>query len=83
MLTTTLSAATGGITAVTLERYRGVRKAWDVVSMCNGILSGLVSITAGTATVMPWAAIIGGFMGAVIYRTTSRILIRFHVDDLT
>ena len=64
-----------------LERFRGVRKTWDVVSMCNGILCGLVSITAGTATVQPWAAIIAGFVSGIIYRIASRLLIRFRVDD--
>jgi len=79
---TTLSASTGGITAVLLERYRGAGGMWDVSSMCNGVLAGLVSITAGCATVPVYAAVIHGFIGACIYRATSIFVLEtLRIDD--
>ena len=81
VVTTTLSAAAGGITAVCLEKFIGNSRAWDVAAMCNGILAGLVSITAGCATVQPWAAIIMGLGGACFYRLASKVMLRLQIDD--
>ena len=80
-LTTTLGACGGGICAVVLERYRGKRRTWDAVAMCNGILAGLVSVTAGCATIPPWAALMVGVAGAGIYRVASKVLLQCKVDD--
>lgn len=81
VMTTTLAASTGGIACVVLERMRGARRQWDVVSMCNGILSGLVSVTAGCATVELWAAVLIGLVGACLYRLASTALLRRRIDD--
>lgn len=35
--------------------------------MCNGVLAGLVGVTSGVATIEPWAAIIAGSTGALVY----------------
>ena len=61
--TTTISASFGGITAVILERWRGAGKQWDVASMCNGVLVGLVSISSGCATCPAWSAVLIGMFG--------------------
>jgi len=34
----------------------------------NGVIVGLVGITAGCATLQPWAAIIAGFVSAVVLK---------------
>ncbi len=81
VVTTTLAAAAGGVTSVTLEKVLGARRTWDVVAMCNGILAGLVSITAGCATVMPWAGVIMGVVGGCVYRFASSTMLRLQVDD--
>jgi len=53
-----------------------------VSSMCNGVLAGLVSITAGCATVPVYAAVIHGFIGACIYRATSIFVLEtLRIDD--
>merc|ERR1711998_516081 len=62
VVTTTLSAATGGVTVIILEKLCG-DKSWNVGAVCNGILGGLVSITAGCSTLMPWAAVLAGLVG--------------------
>ena len=46
-----------------------------------GILAGLVSITAGCATVMPWAGVIIGAVGGCVYRASSKLMIRLQIDD--
>jgi len=79
--TTTLSAATGGITVVLLDKV-AVSHTWDVGALCNGILAGLVSITAGAADVYPWAAVIIGFLGGLVYLASSKtVLFICKVDD--
>ena len=81
VLTTTLSGAAGGITSVSMERFAGRARAWEVDAMCNGILAGLVSITAGCATVLPWASLIIGVIGGLIYRFASRMMLKNKIDD--
>lgn len=79
-VTTTVAAGTAGITAlfdshITLGHY-------DLVAVCNGILCGLVAITASCACVEPWAAMIIGASGALLFaRAESFILNRLRIDD--
>ena len=62
---TTLSAGVGGVTVVFFDRI--FSKQYDVGMVCNGILAGLVSITAGCACMLPYAAFLTGFIGAFVY----------------
>ena len=63
-VTTTLSAGAGAATAAI------VSKLWtgnyDMGFVVNGTLGGLVAVTAPTATIEPWAAIIIGSIGALV-----------------
>ena len=62
-VTTTMAGASAGVTTIFWIKYRtGV---WDMVALCNGILAGLVSITAACSSVAPWAAFIIGIPAAV------------------
>jgi Amt family ammonium transporter len=47
----------------------------------NGCLTGLVSITAGCATVEPWAAVLIGIAGGWFYLLGSNLLIKLRIDD--
>ena len=81
VVTTTLSAASSGITVVVLDKLVG-SKTWDVGAVCNGILAGLVSITAGCSTVYPWAAFMIGILGGLVYMLASKIVLHVcKVDD--
>ena len=81
VVTTTLSAAAGGITVCLLEKLLG-SKTWDVGAVCNGILGGLVSITAGCSTVYPWAAFVIGLLGGGIYFGASKLVLhKLKIDD--
>lgn len=55
---------------------RHARRKWDVVCVCNGVLAGLVSITAGCSVIQPWAAIICGAVAAVVFVVADDITLR-------
>ena len=81
-VTTTLSGATGGFASVLLGRFLSKGRTWDVTTMCNGILTGLVSITAGCATVPVWASVLIGTLSALVYRAASYFVLHvLQVDD--
>jgi ammonium transporter, Amt family len=81
IVTTSLSAASGGIGTLLLDKWVGSR-SWCPSALSNGILSGLVSITASCVVVQPWASVIIGFSGSVVYFGTSQIILyKFRVDD--
>ncbi|CAJ1393444.1 unnamed protein product [Effrenium voratum] len=61
-MNTTLAAATGGITVFIL-RFAILRK-YDVGGLCNGILAGLVSITAGCGNMECGSAFATGRLAA-------------------
>merc|ERR1719379_624428 len=48
----------------------------------NGILAGLVSITAGCGDVRPWAAFLMGAIGGVIYTGASALQQPLMIDDV-
>lgn len=82
VVTTTLSAAAGGLTVVCLNRVLARGKMWDVGRLCNGVLAGLVSITAGCAVVTTWAAVVIGVGGGLVYSLASWLLLnKLHIDD--
>merc|ERR1712190_643961 len=74
VVTTTLSAAAGGVTVVLLNF--AVTKAWEAAAVCNGILAGLVSITAGCSVTLPWHAFIIGMTGGCVYFGVSNLLLK-------
>ncbi|CAJ1393440.1 unnamed protein product [Effrenium voratum] len=78
-MNTTLAAATGGITVFIL-RYCILRK-YDVGGLCNGILAGLVSITAGCGNMECGSAVTTGFIGAFVYQAASMLLQKLKIDD--
>jgi len=78
-MNTTLSAATGGITAFAVTYL--ITKQYDVSAMCNGILAGLVSITAGCGNVDCGSALFIGFVGAIVFVLSSMLQKKFKIDD--
>jgi len=78
---TTLAAAMGGITTLMIDKMIG-SKVWDVSAVCNGVLAGLVSITAGACTISTWYSAVVGFLGAFVYFGASKLLLyKLKVDD--
>jgi len=79
---TTLSPCIAGLVVFALRATVCAPKLLDVGGFCNGILGGLVSITAGCANVKPWEAVLIGLFGGFIYQGTSMLLRRLKVDDV-
>jgi len=79
---TTLSASVAGLVVFFVRAKVISPFLLDVPGFCNGILSGLVSITAGCAFVEPWEAIIIGFIGAIVYMYNSMVLKAAKIDDV-
>jgi len=78
-VTTTLSAAGGCLAQLFLCWFQTAQ--WDMINACNGLLTGLVSITAAAPVVEPWAAVIIGAIGAVIFNYGGKLLLKFKIDD--
>lgn len=80
LMTTTIAAATSCLASTGL----GVLLDHDINATYanNGILAGLVSITAGCATSNLFGAFFTGLIAAGIYITTSRTLEHLNIDDV-
>ncbi|MEJ5251137.1 MAG: ammonium transporter [Chthonomonadetes bacterium] len=78
-LTTNLAAATGGIAA--LFTSWALLKKPDVSMTLNGVLAGLVAITAPCAFVSPLSATIIGVLGGIVVVLSVLLLDRIKVDD--
>ena len=76
---TTLAAAAGGVSAMIL--HYSLYKVWDLIAVCNGVLAGLVSITAGCPVIEPYAAVLAGAGGAVVLWATGKLLLKLKIDD--
>jgi ammonium transporter, Amt family len=79
LVNTCLAAAAGGVGAILA--YTFVSRKPDLSMMLNGILAGLVGVTAGADTITPGAAIfIGGVAGALVVASVF-FMDRVQVDD--
>lgn len=78
-LTTALGAAGGGIGS-TIASWLTV-KTPDVTLIGNGVLGGLVSVTAGAANIGVFSAIIIGFVAGIIATNGVLLLDRIGIDD--
>jgi ammonium transporter, Amt family len=77
---TAISSSTGALTSLAYVWQRHRRP--DVALACNGLLGGLVAITAGCAFVAPpAAALIGVIAGLLVTIAVRSLEGRFRVDD--
>jgi len=79
---TTLAPCVAGLIVFLLRAKVVPPKALDVGGFCNGILAGLVAITAGCNAVEPWESVIIGFIGGLLYVGTSMLMCKLKVDDV-
>ena len=77
--TTALAAAAGAVTSIFTSI--AVLKKPDLSMALNGLLAGLVSITAGADAVGPWQAVVMGAIGGVIVVFSILFLDKIKIDD--
>jgi len=78
---TLLAASAGGLVAMYIHMIRSGGIV-DLGKICNGILAGLVGITAPCAVVAPWGAVaIGAIAGLILLWSESFIEKTLKIDD--
>lgn len=77
--TTALAAAAGGVASIITSFI--VLKKPDLSMALNGLLAGLVSITAGADSVEPWIAVLMGAIGGVIVVFSIIFFDKIKIDD--
>eukprot|EP00961_Rhodomonas_salina_P244059 3297839-Rhodomonas_salina.2 len=78
-VSTTLAAGTSCIVSTIIART--FTAYFDMALTINGILGGLVAITASCAFVNPWMAVLIGAGAAFVYYGAHCLLLRFKIDD--
>eukprot|EP01098_Paradermamoeba_levis_P016046 TRINITY_DN8441_c0_g1_i1.p1 TRINITY_DN8441_c0_g1~~TRINITY_DN8441_c0_g1_i1.p1 ORF type:complete len:451 (-),score=73.70 TRINITY_DN8441_c0_g1_i1:244-1596(-) len=76
---TTLGACTGCMVVLWIHRF--FHHHYDMNMAINGILSGLTSVAAAGAVIDPWMAVCIAFVGGFIYFGSSKLMLRFQLDD--
>jgi len=78
---TTLSAAAGGLAALAFDWLTEEKHKPDLLVTLNGILGGLVGVTASCDSVNNWSAIAIGVIAGILSVLGTRLLDRLHIDD--
>jgi ammonium transporter len=80
LVNTVLASAAGGLAALAYAWRLTGRP--DVASVINGILAGLVAITASAPFMTPATAMLVGGIGGILCSVATRMLEQWHVDDV-
>jgi len=80
LVNTNLAAAAGGVAAL-IASWIALRRS-DVGMVMNGVLGGLVGVTAGCQLVAPGGAILVGLVAGILATVGTLLLARWQVDDV-
>jgi ammonium transporter, Amt family len=78
---TLMAGAAGGVSAMTYMWLVGPSKKPDPGMSVNGVLAGLVAVTAPSAFVDGWAAVVIGLLAGVLVCWASVVLEKLKIDD--
>lgn len=79
VLNTLIAGAVGGIAGLIVSRL--MTGYYQVIDIINGILAGLVAITACAHLASPFSAMVIGAIGYLAYLVGKILLIRWRIDD--
>lgn len=79
IVTTALAGAAGGVAAAILTRLEGGK--WDVAMIINGILAGLVGVTAGADRISNAMALAVGVLGGLLVVKAVSFIDARGIDD--
>ena len=76
-------SAAGLLTFWTRKHITGENKdiRMDFQALTNGILAGLVAVTASCASIQPWAAVLTGLIGSLTYSFACLAMNKLKIDD--
>lgn len=80
LVTTSLAACTGALGAFLMSYI--IFKRMDLGMVLNGILAGLVGITAGADSIEPNSALLVGFIAGILVVLSAITLDKFKLDDV-
>lgn len=83
MVNTIIAPSASGIATFIFKKPCGGRTdvRLDFSALTNGILAGLVGVTASCDDIEPWAAFVIGFISAFVYIGASKLMQALKVDD--
>ena len=93
VMNTVISAAASGFLVAIMTQFqnsfdskariqeRQILYHFNVHQLCNGVLAGMVSVTASCNNIELWAAAGIGIIGSAIYYQTQKLISRFEIDD--
>jgi Amt family ammonium transporter len=84
IINTVLAPAAGGLFTLMIRKHiTGENKEarLDFGALTNGLLAGLVCVTASCDCIEPWAAVLNGLIGGVTYCCGCLVMNKLKVDD--
>ncbi len=79
LLHTTLAACAGGLAGLAAGRL--LHGYYEVLYLINGLIAGLVAVTAGAHALSPLGSLLTGAVGAWVMAWANEGLLRWRIDD--
>jgi ammonia channel protein AmtB len=85
-LNTFIAGSISAFICFMLKRHIVVGEHWktpryDIRSLCNGFLSGVCAVAAGSGAMKPWGALVTGAVQALCYMTACLVMRKVKFDD--
>jgi Amt family ammonium transporter len=85
IMNTILSGSAGALATMSLKGFilpnSGNFALYNTGAVCNGLIAGLVAVTAGIKHMEQWEAAFVGTLGGINYLLGCRLFQRFRIDD--